>query len=132
MPADLRAAAPRRAEPLAAWEAVHAGAAIGVVVRFGRAGSPTETWFSVRNAHGQELGMIDRLGRAFRFRPEAQAQWLGSGTVAEGVARLLVPAGPLELVEVPLATLAREAARAAPSVPPAAGLQRPDPEAGRP
>ncbi len=112
-PADLAAAAPRRADPVAAWEAVSRGRAIGVVVRFALSGRPSETWFSVRNPHGQELGLIDRNGRAFRFRPGAEAELVGSGTVASGVARLLAVEGPLELVEVRLETLEREAGRPA-------------------
>lgn len=114
LPADLEAASPRRAAPVAAWEAVCGGRAIAVVVRFALVENAAETWFSVRNPHGQELGLVDRNGRAFRFRPGAEAELLGSGTVAEGVARIVEPTGPLELVEVPLATLTREASATAP------------------
>ena len=110
IPAGLDRGEPREALAVEAWEAVAGGRAIGVVVRFEPAGRPEERWFSVRNVHQQELGLVDARGRAWRFRPaDGEAEWVGTGTVGEGVARILAPAGGLALYEVPLATLAAEA-----------------------
>jgi hypothetical protein len=59
-------------------------------VRFEDESAPEHTFFSVRNERHQELGMIDRLGRAFRYRPhERDPEWLGTGTVLDGTRRIL-------------------------------------------
>lgn len=111
--AHLEAGEPVEARPVEAWEAVVAGGrAIGVVVRFEVASRPEQAWFSVRNPHQQELGLVDTRGRAWRYRPAAaDSDWLWTGTVIEGVARILAAPEALELFEVPLATLLAEAPR---------------------
>lgn len=110
--ANAHAGEPLEARPVEAWEAVAAGRAIGVVVRFALESRPGEAWFSVRNPHQQELGLVDTRGRAWRFRPAAgDPDWIGTGTVIEGVARILSASDALELYEVPLATLLAEAPR---------------------
>jgi hypothetical protein len=68
-------------------------AELGFVVRFEEV-APTldqaRTFFSVRNIHGQELGLVDDLGRAWRYRPHAlEPDWVGTDGLAEGVARIL-------------------------------------------
>jgi hypothetical protein len=58
--------------------------------------------FVVRNSWRQDLGVIDRLGRAYRFRPHAEEpDWLGTGTVEGGAARIL-EAASVELQEIDL------------------------------
>lgn len=110
--ANAEGGGPLEARPVEAWEAVAEGRAIGVVVRFALESRPEEAWFSVRNPHQQELGLIDTRGRAWRFRPAAgDPDWIGTGTVIEGVARILSAPDALELYEVPLATLLAEAPR---------------------
>jgi hypothetical protein len=65
--------------------------------------------FVVQNTFGQDLGMIDGLGRAWRFRPhQTEADRLLTGTIAEGAAAIL-GASDCELREVELER-AREAA----------------------
>ena len=50
----------------------------------------TRYFFSVRNAHQHELGLVDSFGRAYRYRPhQEEPEWLGTGTVEEGVRRIL-------------------------------------------
>jgi hypothetical protein len=95
-----------RAQPAAAWRVVERGATRGYVVRFSSDVDPAEGFFSVRNAAQQELGLIDRDGRAYRFRPHAsEPDWLGTGTVAAGAARILGLAADAVLEEVELAAL---------------------------
>lgn len=108
--ANARGGEPVEAHPVEAWEAVSDGRAIGVVVRFEVSSRPEEAWFSVRNPHQQELGLVDTRGRAWRYRPAAaDPDWIGTGTVIEGVAQILSAPIALELYEVPLATLLAEA-----------------------
>jgi hypothetical protein len=95
--------------PTRAWEVVSDGRVVGVVVEFRESGDGRR-FFSVRNPEQQELGMVDEHGRAWRIRAhEAEPEWLGSGTVAEGAARVLDLRQPATLFEVALETLAREA-----------------------
>lgn len=108
-PASVTAPDPALARPSAAWELVHDGRVVGVVVEFVE-GATGRRFFSVRNAAQQELGMVDQDARAWRYRPhEEEAEWLGTGTVLEGAARILSLEGAAEAYEVPLDTLTREA-----------------------
>ena len=70
---------------------VHAEAAeVGFVVQFEHPARAGEALFVVRNTWEQDLGLVDHLGRAYRFRPHAEEpECLGTGTVAAGVARIL-------------------------------------------
>lgn len=72
------------------WEVRERGALVGYVVRFREPGDDGRTFFSVRNPSHQELGLVDEHGRAYRYHPhEREPEWLGSGTVLDGVARIL-------------------------------------------
>ncbi len=107
---DVQAGAPLRAEAQEAWEVVAGGRVVGVTVRFATSESPPRRFFSVRNEFQQELGFIDADGRCYRYQAgEAQARWLGSGTVRDGVLLILELGPESELSEVELEQLAREA-----------------------
>lgn len=94
-------AAPRHALPARAWELREGGRVLGFVVQF--RGARDDGFFSVRNAWQQDLGLVDELGRAWRFEPHAdEARWLGSGTVLEGARSILGAGAASELVELPL------------------------------
>jgi len=81
-----------------AWEVIDAGKAIGSVVRFEAPGEPGRFLFAVRNTYSQDLGLVDALGRAWRQRPfQETAEWIGTGTVLEGV-RGILAAGPEALL----------------------------------
>src|SRR5262245_370592 len=72
------------------WNALADGALIGRVVLFEAEDRPEAPVFMVQNELGQDLGLVDSLGRAWRYRPhQRDADWLGTGTVGEGVARIL-------------------------------------------
>ena len=80
----------RTASPTRMFEVQHEGAARGYVVLFEAQASPQDAVYVVRNRHHQDLGVIDALGRAFRYRPhEDDPAWLGSGSVVRGVQRIL-------------------------------------------
>lgn len=92
-----------------AWTAYDGDAAIGRVIQFTAEARPDQPMFMIQNPLSQDLGMIDGLGRAWRFRPhQEEAEWLVTGTVAEGAAAIL-GASECTLREVSLES-AREAA----------------------
>ena len=77
--------------------------AIGWLVRFQEEGEKGRSFYSVRNLHHQELGLVDTHGRAWRFEPfEKEPNWLGSGSVREGVSRIMSPGSPVVLTEMSL------------------------------
>ena len=84
---------------VASWRAEVGLRQVGSVVRYEEAVGPGRHLFSVRNAHDQDLGYIDAVGRAWRLRPHQDPELLGTGTVAEGVARILGMT-EVELIEV--------------------------------
>jgi hypothetical protein len=76
----------------------------GSLVRYEEQGQAARSFFTVRNAQGQAVGLIDAAGRAYRYRPhQREAEWLGTGTVLEGARRILGVESGAELVEVALA-----------------------------
>jgi hypothetical protein len=84
-----------------AWE-VYAedGELAGLVVLFEEPGS-AQGLYMVRNIWHQDLGLIDVLGRAYRYLPHhKEPAWIGSGSVTQGIARIL-GVESCELVEVP-------------------------------
>ncbi|MDF1799784.1 MAG: hypothetical protein P1V81_11460 [Planctomycetota bacterium] len=80
--------------PGEAWTVLDATEAeLGFVVRFEEI-MPTQAtaraFFSVRNPHGQELGLVDELGRAWRYRPHVHdPDWIGTGSITEGISAIL-------------------------------------------
>jgi hypothetical protein len=98
------AAEPRLGVPTAAWTVHEAGqpahSPLGEVVRFEDAGDPPGVMFLVRNRWSQDLGLVDELGRAWRFRPHgAEPEWVGTGTVAQGAGLILGARGDCRLEE---------------------------------
>ncbi len=87
--------------PGSAWE-VYAkdGELAGLVVLFEEPES-ADALYMVRNIWHQDLGLIDVLGRAYRYLPHhKEAAWIGSGSVTQGIERILGLEG-CELIEVP-------------------------------
>jgi len=92
------------------WEVRSGGELVGRVVLFQEHGAARDSVYVVRNPWHQDLGLIDGLGRAYRYIPhEEQPAWVGSGTVLQGTERIL-GAHDCELTE-----LAGEATKAAPA-----------------
>lgn len=77
---------------VAAWDVIDDGRVVGAVLRFERdvaPGAESELIYVVRNEHGQDLGLVDALGRAWRKRPHAPDEAVGAGTLEAGVRRIL-------------------------------------------
>lgn len=83
------------------WDVVFAGERVGQVVLFQDRGRIGDSVYIVRNRWNQDLGLIDGLGRAYRYLPHhRQPAWIGSGTIALGVERILGIESTCELVEL--------------------------------
>lgn len=80
----------RTAPPTRMFEVQDERGPQGFVVLFEATASPQEALYVVRNLHQQDLGVIDALGRAFRYQPhEEKPTWVGSGSILRGVHRIL-------------------------------------------
>lgn len=85
------------------WDVYQAGECVGRVVLFQEHGGIRDSVYVVRNPWHQDLGLIDGLGRAYRYLPHhKEPAWVGSGTIALGVERILGPGEPCLLVETEL------------------------------
>lgn len=86
------------------WDVYRSGECVGRVVLFQERGDIRDSIYVVRNPWHQDLGLIDGLGRAYRYLPHhKEPAWVGSGTIAQGVERILGHEERCELVEVDLA-----------------------------
>lgn len=72
-----------------AWVVLEAGRVEGSVVRYAERGQDGRFLYVVRNVWDQDLGVVDELGRAWRRVPHQEDRWIGTGTVADGVRRIL-------------------------------------------
>src|SRR5689334_21180771 len=90
-----------------AWEVRDDGRLAGSVLLYEQPGDTRTGYYSVRNAQGQVLGMVGLDGRAWRYRlHEPEPEWLGTGTVLEGVRRILGTSALTALDEAEIAALA--------------------------
>lgn len=72
------------------WEVRRGEERLGHVVLFQERGLAGDSIFVVRNSWNQDLGLIDGLGRAYRYLPHLEEPaWVGSGTIALGAERIL-------------------------------------------
>jgi len=95
-----------RTVPTRGWEVRDDGRLAGSVLLYSDPEHAGSSYYSVRNAQGQVLGMVDFDGRAWRYRlHEEQPEWLGTGTVLEGTRRILGTSALAGLDEAELATL---------------------------
>jgi hypothetical protein len=90
-----------RGAPGRAFDVRRQGELIGLAQRYEADGLPGRGWTVVQNPYGQDLGLLDEHGRAWRYRPfGAEPELLGTFDTAEGIARLLgVGQAGLEVVE---------------------------------
>jgi len=94
-----------RTAPVRAWELLDAGKRLGSVVRY-ETPDQAQAYFSVRNEHGQELGMVDIEGRAWRYRAhQREPDWLLTGTVVQGARAILEASPRAELLDIGLEIL---------------------------
>lgn len=111
---------PRVGKRVRTWEVRCGGEPLGHVVLFQEHGLARDSLYVVRNPWNQDLGLIDGLGRAFRYVPHREEPaWVGSGTIAAGAQQILGSAEPCELIELAEPTLeaAAEATRSDARVP---------------
>lgn len=100
-PAGERDVSVTRSKATRVWEVLQDGASIGLVTRYDSDEVPSRTFFLVKNPARQDLGMVDALGRAWRYRPhEREAEWLTTGTVLHGALAILGREGSGELREL--------------------------------
>lgn len=93
----------RRGTRARSWDVIQGGECIGRVVLFQERGGIQDSVYVVRNPWHQDLGLIDGLGRAYRYLPHhKEPAWVGSGTIALGVERILDREQPCLLVETEL------------------------------
>lgn len=85
--------------PDRAW-AVRVGADVtGSVVAFRSADG--RTYYSVRDPYHHELGLVDSLGRAWRYRPhQEEAEWIATGSLAVCAAAILGTSEECRLEEI--------------------------------
>ena len=96
--------------PQRAWDVLAGSETTGRVIHFASENAPEQAVYMVRNLYGQDLGWIDHLGRAYRLLPHHRdPAWVGTGTVAQGVERILRMGGSCTLVEAPLKPALEEA-----------------------
>ena len=62
---------------------------VGSLRRFVGTQAPSRSVLVVQNLHGQDLGIVDELGRAWRYRPHQEPKFLGTWSVEEGALRIL-------------------------------------------
>jgi hypothetical protein len=95
-----------QAVPIRAWELWTEGRCLGAVVRFEAHDDSGRFYYSVRNREGQEMGIVDLNGRAFRYRAHSiDPEWIGTGPVFDGARRILDADGTPDAVEVDVARL---------------------------
>jgi hypothetical protein len=97
------------------WEVRVGAELVGRIVLYQEQGSTRDQVYMVRNPWDQDLGLIDGLGRAYRYLPhQAEPAWVGSGSVNQGAERILGLSSPCRLEEllepVPGVEARREAA----------------------
>jgi hypothetical protein len=95
-----------QAVPVRAWELWTAGRCLGAVVRFEARDDSGRFYYSVRNREGQEMGIVDLDGRAFRYRAHSiDPEWIGTGPVFDGARRILDASAAPEAIEVDVSRL---------------------------
>ncbi len=100
-PPGLAEAVVLRSYAARAWSVIDGAQRVGFVVRFEEPGTAGRSWFSIRNAYAQEVGIVGIDGRAWRYRPhQRDPEWLGSGTVQAGTIRILEVNSDASLVEI--------------------------------
>lgn len=114
-PANMGSAIVMRAEPVFAWEMRETDRLVGYVVRFQSGDTAPETYYSVRNEHNQELGIVDSSGRAYRYRAhQRDPEWLGTGTVERCAKLVLDTSESARMIATDLARLSEKRSKSAP------------------
>lgn len=100
-PAGLRDVSATRATRTQSFEVRTRAALAGYVLRYVSEEEPPRTYFVVQNREHQDLGLVDVLGRAWRYRAhEREPEWIATGTVLQGARAILDLEADAELVEI--------------------------------
>jgi hypothetical protein len=84
------------------WEVRDAGAVRGIVLELTSMEDDPRIFFLVQNAEQQDLGLVDALGRAWRYRAHArEPDWVSTGTVLQGARAILGLGATAEMVALP-------------------------------
>jgi len=84
----------QRAEATQVWHARCSGEWVAIVRQYLLQSGNSHV--VVQNRWGQDLGLVDSLGRAWVYRAHQEPAWVGSGTVLQGISWILA-CGPVEL-----------------------------------
>jgi hypothetical protein len=95
----------RKAEPEGCWQIMDGSGIVGYLVRFKEGQGDGNILLSVRNRHNQDLGWIDGLGRAWRYRPHEDPEWISTGSTLQGVRHILELGGSALLKDCSLSDL---------------------------
>ena len=95
----------RQAKPKGCWQVWQGAQLAGYVVRFEEPGQGGSMLLSVRNSHNQDLGWIDQVGRAWRYRPHEDPEWMSSGSTLQGVRQILKLGEDARMLSCPLSDL---------------------------
>lgn len=107
-PAGAEVALITRTRAVQGWQVRDDGRLAGSLLLYSDPERPRVGYYSVRNPEGQVLGLVDFEGRAWRYRlHHEQPDWLGTGTVLEGVRRILETSALAELESAPIESLVR-------------------------
>ncbi len=107
-PAAAEVAWITRTRAIQGWHVRDDGRLAGSLLLYSDPERPQTGYYSVRNPEGQVLGLVDFEGRAWRYRlHREQPDWLGTGTVLEGVRRILETSALSELESAPIESLVR-------------------------
>ncbi len=95
----------RQAKAQDSWKVLEGSDLRGFVVRFEEAAPNKQILLSVRNGHNQDLGWIDQLGRAWRYRLHEDPEWVSTGSTLQGVRTILKLGDGARLENCPLSEL---------------------------
>jgi len=100
-PANVEGGRPQSLRAVRTFEVRAEGELAGYLVLYESEAATRDFYYAVQNELRQELGMIDALGRAWRYRAfQREPDWIGTGTVAQGAAAVLGLEGEPVLVDI--------------------------------
>lgn len=100
-PANAEGGRPQSLRAAQTFEVRVEGELAGHLVLYESDAPARDFYYAVQNELRQELGMVDALGRAWRYRAfQREPDWIGTGTVAQGAAAVLGLASEPALIAV--------------------------------
>jgi hypothetical protein len=101
-PPDLGSMTATRSLVTKRWEVREEGELRGLVLELTSQEDAPRIFFLVQNGEQQDLGIVDALGRAWRYRAHArEPDWVSTGTVSQGTRAILGLGPTAEMVALP-------------------------------